>query len=181
MLAAAEQFIRGQGLTNVTFREADATALPFASAEFDAVTCRVAPHPFPDCAPFVREAARVLKPGGACLLIDNVVPADTVAARHINALEKLRDPGHNWAYTQADWLAFFAAAGLAVEHHETFRKPRDFDHWAGMMSVAPHIQTQLRVLLLQAPAPALAALAPEVSGDKLKFFLTEMLVLGRKP
>ena len=109
MLAAAERFIRGQGVENVTFREADAMALPFGDAEFDLVTCRIAPHHFPDCAQFVREAARVLRPGGVAAMVDNVVPDDLGAARHINAIEKLRDPSHNWAYTAADWLSFFAA------------------------------------------------------------------------
>jgi len=181
MLAAAEKHIRGQGVANVTFREADAVALPFDEAEFDLVTCRVAPHHFPECAQFVREMARVLRPGGLALLIDNVVPADLAAARHINAIEKLRDPSHNWAHTEADWLDFFALAGLAVSHHETFRKVRDFDNWTGMMSVDPHTKTQLRTLFLQAPAAASAALAPEVLDGRLKFYLTEILLLARKP
>jgi ubiquinone/menaquinone biosynthesis C-methylase UbiE len=181
MLAAAERFIRGKGFTNVVFREADATALPFADGEFDLLTCRIAPHHFPDCAQFVREAARVLKPGGTALVIDNVVPDDVIAARHINAFEKLRDPSHNWAYTAADWLGYFAAAGLAVTHQEQFRKVRDFDYWTGMMSVPEPVKTQLRVMLLQAPEAARAALAPEVVGEALKFYLTEVLILAHKP
>jgi ubiquinone/menaquinone biosynthesis C-methylase UbiE len=181
MLTAAERFIRAQGVTNVTFQEADATALPFGDAEFDLVTCRIAPHHFPDCAQFVREVARVLAPGGVAVVIDNTVPADPLAARHINAFEKLRDPSHHWAHTEADWLDFFAAAGLVVDHREAFRKIRDFDYWTGMMSVAPAIKDQLRVLLRQAPAAAREALAPEVVGDKLKFYLSEIMVVAHKP
>jgi ubiquinone/menaquinone biosynthesis C-methylase UbiE len=180
MLAAAERFIRGKGVHNVTFREADATALPFGRAEFDLVTCRIAPHHFPDCAQFVREVARVLVPGGTAMVIDNVVPDDPAAARHINAVEKLRDPSHNWAHTQADWLDFFALAGLAVTHRESFRKLRDFDYWTGMMAVDAHTKAQLRVLIEQAPAAARAALAPEVVGDKLRLYLTEVLIVGQK-
>ena len=180
MLAAAERFIRGKGVENVTLREADAMALPFAEGEFDLVTCRIAPHHFPDCARFVREAARVLRSGGVATVIDNIVPADLPAARHINAIEQLRDPSHNWAYTQADWLGFFAAAGLAVTHNEVFRKARDFDFWTGMMSVDEKTKDQLRVLILQAPASALAALAPEAAGGKVRFYLTEVFVVGRK-
>jgi SAM-dependent methyltransferase len=180
MLAAAERFIRGQGVDNVIFREADATALPFAEAEFDLVTCRIAPHHFPDCARFVREAARVLRPGGLAAVIDNIVPADVLAARHINAIEQLRDPSHVWAYSQADWLDFFALAGLSVTHQEVFRKARDFDFWTGMMSVDDKTKDQLRILILQAPAPALAALAPETTGAKLKLFLTEVFLVGRR-
>ncbi len=180
MLAAAERFIRGRGVENVSFREADATALPFAAAEFDLVTCRIAPHHFPDCAGFVREVARVLRPGGTAAIIDNIVPADLLAGRHINAIETLRDPSHVWAYSQADWLGFFAAAGLTVTHNEVFRKARDFDFWTGMMSVDEKRKNQLRVLIQQAPEPALAALAPEESGGKLKLYLTEVFLVGQK-
>ena len=180
MLAAAERFITGQGAGNVSFRIADATDLPFEAAEFDLVTCRVAPHHFPDCARFVREAARVLRPGGLLAVIDNVVPADSRAARHINAIEKLRDPSHNWAYSQAEWLGFFVSAGLTLGPVETFRKQRDFDFWSGMMNVDEKTRQQLRLLMLQAPKAAREALAPEEVGGALKFYLSEVLVMGRK-
>jgi ubiquinone/menaquinone biosynthesis C-methylase UbiE len=181
MLAAAGRFIRDQGVENVTFREADAMALPFGDEEFDLVTCRIAPHHFPDAAQFVREAARVLRPGGVAAMVDNVVPDDPGVARHINAVEKLRDPSHNWAYTAADWLSFFAAAGLSVSHSEIFRKGRDFEYWAGMQGVDARTRLQLRALLLQAPAAAREALAPAQAGGQLKFTLTEILVVARKP
>ncbi len=181
MLAAAERFIRSHGHDNVEFREADATALPFGPAEFDLVTCRVAPHHFPDCAQFVREVARVLRPGGVAAVIDNLVPDNAAAARHINAFEKLRDPSHNWAYTTADWLGFFAAAGLDVTHSETFHKERDFEAWTSMAGVDELRRQQLRLLLTQAPAPALAALEPRMTGGALKFTLSEILVVARRP
>jgi len=179
MLAAAESFIRGKGYANVTFQEADANALPFGEAEFDLVTCRLAPHHFPDCAQFVREMARVLKPGGRAAVIDNVVPGDPLAARHINAFEKLRDPSHNWEYSAAEWEAFFVAAGLEVTHQETFRKPIDFDGFCDRMSVPTHTRQQLRVMLKHAPAPAWEALAPEFSGERITFYLSEVLIIGR--
>lgn len=183
MLTVAEAFVRGRlpARPNVTFREADAGALPFQDDEFDLVTCRVAPHHFPDVAQFVRESARVVRPGGLVAVIDNIVPENPLAARHLNAFERLRDPSHNWAYPVEDWKSFFAAAGLAVAHVETFRKIRDLDVWAGMMDVAPLVKVQLQVLLFQAPAPAREALAPNHSGDGVKFWLTEALLVGRKP
>ena len=184
MLAAAEKFIRGKGVSNVTFREAEAAALPFADGEFDLVTCRIAPHHFPDCGQFAREMARVLKPGGVAAMIDNIVPGDPVAARHMNAFEKLRDPSHNWAYALAEWEAFFAAAHLEITHSEVFRKALDFEQWAARMSVDERAKIQLRVMLRHAPAPAREALAPEFSGDLLtgaiKFYLTEALLIARR-
>ena len=52
----------------VDWRQADATALPFESAAFDAVVCQFGLMFFPDKAKGVREAFRVLRPGGQYLL-----------------------------------------------------------------------------------------------------------------
>ena len=52
----------------VEWRQADATALPFADGEFDAVVCEFGLMFYPDKAAGVREAWRVLKPGGRYVL-----------------------------------------------------------------------------------------------------------------
>ncbi len=49
---------------NVTWRQADATALPFADASFDIVACQFGVMFFPDKMAGYREAHRVLRPGG---------------------------------------------------------------------------------------------------------------------
>jgi ubiquinone/menaquinone biosynthesis C-methylase UbiE len=48
---------------NVTWRQADALALPFADGTFDAVVCQFGVMFFPDKGAGYREALRVLKPG----------------------------------------------------------------------------------------------------------------------
>ncbi len=55
-------------LKNLEFRQADAMALPFAEHSFDAVVCQFGVMFVPDKLAAVREAARVLKPGGTYLL-----------------------------------------------------------------------------------------------------------------
>lgn len=180
MLAAAEAFVRSKGAANILFREADAQDLPFGDGEFDLVTCRIAPHHFPDPALFMRECARVVRPGGMVALIDNVTPADTLAARHINAVEKLRDPSHVWAWTVAEWESFFTSAGLAVEHLEQFTKARDFQRWADRVSVPSKVKLQLEVLLRQAPAQALEALRPREEDGRFVIELQELLIIGYK-
>lgn len=181
MLEAANRHVREHGVSNVTFCEADAMNLPFGPADFDLVTCRVAPHHFPDCAKFVAEAARVLRRGGSAAVIDNVVPDDAGAAQYINELEKLRDPSHHWAYPRGEWIAFFERAGLAVERAETFRKARDFDTWAGIMGVTGTLRARLRGLIVTAPGAAGEALTPTPEGERIRFHLTELLIIARRP
>jgi ubiquinone/menaquinone biosynthesis C-methylase UbiE len=52
---------------NVTWRQADALALPFDDGTFDAVVCQFGAMFFPDKRAGYREALRVLKPGGRFL------------------------------------------------------------------------------------------------------------------
>jgi ubiquinone/menaquinone biosynthesis C-methylase UbiE len=179
MLAAAEAFLRGAGATNVAYQEADAEALPFEDASFDLVTCRVAPHHFPDCPRFVREAARVLRPGGVVCVVDNVTPDEPEAARFINELEALRDPSHHWAYTASEWVGFFEAAGLIVEATERFRKARAFERWAEVAE-GESVRRRLEAMLRGASGAARDALSPEDREGTLYFYLTEILTLGRR-
>ena len=180
MLTAAERFVSGKGITNVRFQEADACALPFRDAEFDLVTCRVAPHHFPDCAQFVREMARVLKPGGVAAMIDNVVPEDPLTDHYINSFEKFRDPSHVRALRASEWLRLFQEAGFTVGTTEIFRKARDFEAWAGLQTVSDTVKAELRQRLEHAPPGPAEALGPEKRDGRLYFYLTEILIVGRR-
>ena len=63
MLTVAERKAKRLGLTNVTFRTGDLTALPFETGSFDAVTSRYCLMFLPDIPNACAEIARVLKPG----------------------------------------------------------------------------------------------------------------------
>jgi SAM-dependent methyltransferase len=125
--------------------------------------------------------ARVLKPGGIAVVIDNVVPEDPVAAEFINRFETIRDPSHNRAYGEREWIEFYRAAGLEILALERFRKARDFDVWTSMMSVSDATKAELRKMLLEAPSAAREALAPEEADGALRFYLDEILISGSRP
>ena len=55
MLDEARKLAAGQGARQHGDGSADAEALPFEDGHFDLVTCRIAPHHFPDIPTFVGE------------------------------------------------------------------------------------------------------------------------------
>jgi ubiquinone/menaquinone biosynthesis C-methylase UbiE len=185
MLPLAAKLAAEKGLTNVTVETADAEALPFGDAEFDLVTCRIAPHHFPHIDRFLAEAARVLRPGGLLAVVDNVTPggsdpAAQAAGDYINAFEKLRDPSHVRALSVSEWVAGFTVAGFTILHHETAPKAIEFTSWAERMGATPETIAELRRLLLEAPPAAAAFFGVEPIGDDLRFNLDEAIVVGRR-
>jgi ubiquinone/menaquinone biosynthesis C-methylase UbiE len=152
MLAAAERFISEQGVTNVAFRQADAEALPFADADFDIVTSRIAPHHFPKPRHFVQEVARVLRPGGLFLLDDNMAPEDLELDAFMNRFEQWRDPSHVRACTIGEWRSWMLEAGLRVEHVDPLASKRyDFADWSARLGMPDAERAALEAWLLQAP------------------------------
>ncbi len=69
MLAIAEETARERRLKNISFKPADAEAIPFADASFDVVTCRLGAMFFPDPAKALHEVHRVLVPGGRAAFV----------------------------------------------------------------------------------------------------------------
>lgn len=69
MARGAERIARERAVTNVTFREADAEALPFGDATFDVVTCLHGVMFFPRPEKALAEFRRVLRPGGRASLL----------------------------------------------------------------------------------------------------------------
>lgn len=129
MLAAARKHLIEEGCDNVGFVVADAEDLPFLDDSFDAVTCRIAAHHFPDPGRFITEAARVLKRGGKLLLIDNVVPEEARLDLFINTLEKLRDESHVRCCSLAQWTGWMKDAGLEVRKQRVRKKTFEFPTW----------------------------------------------------
>ncbi len=183
MLTVARTRSTELGLTNVSFELADAEALPFDDQSFDAVTCRIAPHHFPNPDRFVAEVTRVLRPGGRFGLVDNMV--NTEASAFVNRWEKKRDPSHVLALSVEEWAELIVGAGMELVSVETMAKRMGFQAWVENMSVPTATRAELLAELEEAPADAKTYLRPEFgdAGDQeaAAFYLTEGLLVGRRP
>lgn len=176
MLRAARRHFTEHGLP-VRVCAADAEALPFPSGGFDLVTCRVAPHHFHDAAAFVHEVARVLRPGGTFVLEDHRAKDNPAFAAWQDAAERQRDPTHVQAYTEAQWCAWCADAGLEVDHTETYHKEHDFLDWCGRQDMDAEAVEALHAAFVGAPPGVAEAFRFTVAGSRIVRWVDDKLLL----
>ena len=192
MLEEARKLAAARGLANMEAAVADAEALPFDDARFDLVASRIAPHHFPDVPQFVREARRVLKPGGTFALVDNISPDPLstpgfshaelhAAALAHNAFEKLRDPSHGRCLGLAEWTDVVAAGGLQVLHREILPKDMEFEPWAARMDADAATIARLRAMLEEGTPALKAFLRPRLESGALWLTMAEAIVIATKP
>ena len=134
-------------------RQHSAEEMPYADATFDLVTCRIAPHHFSAPESFVRETARVLRPGGHFLLIDGSVQDDEPEAeRWLHEIEKLRDPSHHRLLTPRMWTRLCENSGLRVLAAELHpMKQPDLEWYFETAATSPENRAKVRDLIATAP------------------------------
>jgi len=135
---------------NVAFVAADAENLPFAPGSFDRVTCRIAPHHFPNLPAAVGEILRVTRPGGLVGIIDSVVPDDPALDAFLNGIEKVRDPTHVRSYRVEEWNAILQQGGLFLLHVSRTWKEHPFAEWVARTGQPPVVQREVESLFLTA-------------------------------
>lgn len=118
---------------NMDFILADAEALPFLANSFDLVTCRIAPHHFPNPEKFIREVARVLRKNGKFVLIDNVSPEEEDLAEYLNTFEKMRDKSHSRCLSIKEWSSLFEQEGLQIIKSQPKKKKQNYSVWLERM------------------------------------------------
>lgn len=181
MLVQSRTNFGSSGLQGQGFVATDAEDLSFADAIFDLVTCRIAPHHFPNVERAVGEVSRVLRPGGLFLLIDSLAPADPVLDGFINTLEKRRDPSHVRSYTLAEWQGFLERAGLIVEHTEIIEKRHQFADWTARSRMTDAERDDLGDWVLDAdPSTKAYFRIEEADGRVISFLDEKLMVKARK-
>ena len=178
MLAQGSALAAERGITNISFVRGDVEHLDLPRASFDIVTSRYSAHHYPRPAAALSEVARVLRPGGALLLVDVVAAEDPAPDTFLNAIELLRDPSHVRDHSVSQWRAMLAAAGLEPELLGVWPLRLDFASWLARMRTPEASADQIRRLFDGAPADLRAAFAVEPDHS---FTLQVALIRGRKP
>jgi ubiquinone/menaquinone biosynthesis C-methylase UbiE len=158
MLERVQEAARERGLT-VQTRQHPAEELPYDDGSFDLVISRIAPHHFSSPESFVRESARVLKPGGWFVVIDGSVPDDQPEAEEwLHQVEKHRDPSHHRLLTPRVWTSLCEAQGLRVQSAalRPLKQP-DLEWYFQAAATSPENQQIVRDLIANAPESARTA------------------------
>lgn len=127
MLGQARRLAREDGISNVDFELGDALSMDFPDGSFDIVTTRRATHHFRDVPRLLREAFRVLGPGGRLGVVDMSPPegADSFS----NKIERLRDSSHVEAFTPGAWEAMVSEAGFHGLSSQVLGERVTFEKW----------------------------------------------------
>lgn len=162
---------------NASFAQSFATSLPFADATFDLVTCRLAAHHFTDAPSGFREVARVLRPRGRFVLVDNYAPDDAALDVFINELETLRDASHVRNHTTQGWRALFEDAGLhASVETDTLTTKLITEGWLERSQTPADRAEEVRRRLREASTPARDAFHI----TDTTFAVPKVVILGRR-
>jgi SAM-dependent methyltransferase len=134
--------------------------LPFADASFDVVACRLAAHHFQNVEAGVGEMARVAS--DLVLVVDNLRMSD--ADEEAN---RVRDPSHVRNYSEEEWHALFAGAGLDVVEARTRERRIELEPWLERTGCTGEDAARVRELV-----------ADRIEGGQLR--LDRIALKGRK-
>ena len=105
MLARARRRLRAAGLDRVGYHTADAAVLPFPPNRFDVVYLVTVLGEVTDRPAFLREALRVLRPGGTLSISEHLPDPDFLSAHRVGVLAEAAGftggtrRGMPWAFT----------------------------------------------------------------------------------
>ena len=135
---------------NCSFQVADATALPFGYGEFDLVGCLRLLHHVRRPELVVSELARVTRPGGRILLVDQLGDVDPMVSIEQDRFERTRDSSHTRLLPDADVRGFLDANDLVVLSNDIVTERRDVERYLDLVGLEGEQRERVRSL---APAP----------------------------
>lgn len=166
-----------RGLVNVETMQGSAHELPIEDATYDAVASRYSAHHWRQLPVALKEAHRILKPGGILCMIDVAGGAEPLFDTYLQTVEVLRDPSHVRDYTEQEWLASCEGAGFSASIESRWRLPIEFSSWIARMRTPPPRVHAIELVWNAAPEEARDAydLQPDFS-----FTMDALMLVGLK-
>jgi len=177
MLEEAEKLAAERGLAIRTL-VADAVAVPIDDGAFTLATCRRAAHHFPDIPGFLREAHRLLAPGGRLGISD--MTADDEGMELLNAVERLRDASHRSALSPRAWREAVETAGFRVLALEIEREDYALLRWLAPVTPQEIELDRVATLLSGAPEAQRAALSVREEADGLHLVKSRAVLVAER-
>jgi ubiquinone/menaquinone biosynthesis C-methylase UbiE len=198
MLTVARRKATTLGLTNVTFRTGDVTALPFEADSFDAVTSRFCLMFLPEIPKAAAEIARVLKPDGwIAAAVWSAPEKNPYLMIPITVIKQFLDlpppdpttPGIFRLAKPGDLAGMLQQAGFTNLSEEEFiadvRFPSGEEYYASLMDIAAPIQNLFAKLSDQQKADARGRIITSVDRyrrvDGFALPIAVRIVAARKP
>ncbi|MCY7303812.1 MAG: methyltransferase domain-containing protein [Thermoleophilia bacterium] len=113
----------------------DSTALPFEYGSFDIVGCMRVLHHAHRPELIVSELARVTRPGGRIILVDQIGSVDPVVSAETDRFEQARDPSHTRLLPDQDIRGFLDTNDLDVLTNEVVREERNLERYLDLVGL----------------------------------------------
>ena len=198
MLAVARRKTTTLGLANMTFRTGDATALPFETNSFDAVTSRFCLMFLPEIPKAVAEIARVLKPGcwvaAAVWSAPQKNPSIGLSMEAIKTVVELPPPdptapGIFRLATPGDLAGMMQQAGLIDVTEQEYLAEWSYasadEYYTSLMEIAAPVQNlmaKLSATHIQEVRRLITQAATSYQrGNRITFPIAVRMVAARKP
>jgi ubiquinone/menaquinone biosynthesis C-methylase UbiE len=153
---------RARAAPNSEFVEGDGTALPFPDGAFDLAGTQRTLHHVARPERVVGELARVTRPGGHVLVIDQLAPDDSTDAAALHEFETVRDPSHTRLLTDAELRELFAANRLTLLRERREDERREVSAYLDLAGCEGDRRAQ---------AEALAVADPRVLAERVGWYV----------
>ncbi|MFL5953566.1 MAG: class I SAM-dependent methyltransferase [Gaiellaceae bacterium] len=144
---------RADAPPNVEVVTEDGEHLPFDDFSFDVTGTLRALHHTRRPELMVAELARVTKPGGTILVVDQVAPADPLAALELTRFEHARDPSTTRVLADADLRGLFDSNELHLRRELVVAEPRELDAYLDLAGCKGDARERARQLVPRSYAP----------------------------
>src|SRR5580693_4128933 len=182
MLLIAKQRTKERGISNVSFRAADAQNLPFENGAFDVVVCRLSLHHLLKPREVLREMARVCRAGGTIVVEDIYASELAERAAYQDRWEILRDPSHVRTLALSEMLQLFRDAGLETDFvHTADDLTPEVERWLATTKTPADRAVEIRQLLEEDRRYDLSGSRPfQDATGRLCFHARTAILAGRK-